>query len=74
MSLQVRRNDLIDLMIDAMRNADSDQKEEEESSQDQFDLDSKLAYTRKTTGLTGEKRELDELAIISNAFIILVAG
>ncbi len=69
---KTRRNDLIDMMIDALREDDADQIKDEDESQ--FDLDSKLAYTRKTTGLAGEKKELDEMSIIATALIILVAG
>ncbi len=62
-----RRNDLIDLMIDAMKD---DVKNEDNEEESQYDKDSKLNYG----GAKGKKQELDEELIVATAVIMLVAG
>jgi len=62
---KVRRNDLIDLMMDAMKN--EEMKESSIGEEEQFDQDSKLAHARTT-------KEHDEMTLVATAFIMLVAG
>ena len=61
---EVRKNDLIDLMLDAM---DGEKEEELEQGVDQYDRDMKL--THKANG-----RSLDEISFIGTAMVFLVAG
>lgn len=69
LSSQVKRNDLLDLMIDALKqDADILKKEDNEHKEDQFEADSKLDHKRKG------KKELDEILIIATAMVMLVAG
>ena len=65
---KIRRNDLVDLMLDAIK-GDLDQEEENEDNDDQFDIDAQL------TNDSGKKGgEFDELVIVATAIILLVAG
>ena len=61
------RNDLIDMMIKAMKEETSEK--EEEKSRDQFDLDSELQNHQKT-----KKKEFDEVTIVATAMLMLIAG
>ena len=61
---KVRKNDLIDLMLDAM---EGEKEEELEQGEDQYDRDMKL--THKANG-----RSLDEISFIGTAMVFLVAG
>lgn len=58
-----RRNDLIDLMLDCI-NEEEEIKDEEEDEQYHQDM----KFTHK------KKKKLDELAIVSNAILLLVVG
>ena len=60
----VRRNDLIDMMLDCIKEEAGGEEEEEET--EQYHRDMKLQHKK------GKK--LDELAIVSNAIILLVVG
>jgi cytochrome P450 len=61
------RNDLIDMMLKAMKDeigeTDSDEIKE------QFDLDSELKNHQKT-----KRKELDEITIVATAMLMLIAG
>ena len=61
------RNDLIDMMLKAMKDEIDDLENNE--SKEQFDLDSELKNHQKT-----KKKEFDELTIVATAMIMLVAG
>jgi cytochrome P450 len=61
-----RRNDLIDMMIDAMREPTATAATTEDKP-DQFDKDASLDHT-------APKRDFDELTIVSTALVLLVAG
>ena len=60
----IRRNDLIDMMLDCIKEEDVAEEEEEET--EQYHQDMKLQHKNV--------RKLDELAIVSNAIILLVVG
>ena len=59
-----RRNDLIDLMMDAIK---GDIKHDELGNQDQFEKDAKLDHVPK-------KGEFDEMVIVATAIVLMVAG
>merc|ERR1712130_803880 len=59
-----RKNDLIDLMLDAMEGV---KEEEQEEKEDQYEKDMKL--THKANG-----KNLDEMSFIGTAMVFLVAG
>ena len=59
-----RKNDLIDLMLDAMEGL---KEEEQEENEDQYEKDMKL--THKANG-----KNLDEMSFIGTAMVFLVAG
>ena len=61
----VRRNDMIDLMIDAMKGEDKDQDPLES---DQFDKDAKL------DGKIVKSAQIDEIKIIATSIVFLFAG
>ena len=61
----VRRNDMIDLMIDAMKGEDEDQGHLES---DQFDKDAKL------TERVVKSTQVDEIKIIATSIVFLFAG
>jgi hypothetical protein len=61
------RNDLIDLMIKAMK--EDITEKEDEKNKDQFDLDSELTNHRKS-----KKKEFDEVTIVATAMLMLIAG
>ena len=63
---KTRRNDLVDLMLDAIK-GDLDH-EEEQNEDNQFDIDAQLKHD------AGKKHEFDELVIVATAIILLVAG
>lgn len=62
---EVRRNDLIDMMMDAIKGDMNDEKEEEG---EQFEKDAKLEAR------PFKKVALDEEAIVATALVIMVAG
>jgi cytochrome P450 family 6 len=59
-----RRNDLVDLMVDAIKGEIAEDKEHEDN---QFEKDAKLNHQTK-------KGEFDELTIVASAIVFLVAG
>jgi hypothetical protein len=61
------RNDLIDMMLKAMKGEISDL--EDKTSKEQFDLDSELKNHQKA-----KKKEFDEMTIVATAMIMLIAG
>jgi len=61
------RNDLIDMMVKAMK--DEITEHEEDKNKEQFDLDSELQNHQKT-----KKKDLDELTIVATAMLMLIAG
>ena len=61
---KTKRNDLIDMMLDAIK---GELTEEHDPEADQYEQDSKLSH--KT-----EKHDFDELIIVATAIVILVAG
>ena len=63
-SSKERKNDLIDLMLDAMEGVKDEEQEEKE---DQYEKDMKL--THKANG-----KNLDEMSFIGTAMVFLVAG
>nr|APH81390.1 cytochrome P450 CYP3026B2 [Tigriopus kingsejongensis] len=63
---QTRKNDLIDLMIDAI-NETNPENIEDIHSQEQYEIDSNLEHK-------AQKDKLDELIIVSTALIIMAAG
>jgi len=60
-----RRNDLVDLMLDAIKGELKDDEEVHEDNQ--FEKDAKLNHVAK-------KGEFDELVIVATAIVLLVAG
>lgn len=66
-----RRNDLIDLMIDCMKNtADTTEDDKGNEAEDQYEADMKLDHDKKST----DKEMFDEDTIVSTAMVLLVAG
>ena len=61
-----RKNDLIDMMLDAMK-SDVTHEDVEEDDQSQYDKDMKFAHEKK-------QKELSEDVIVATAIILLVAG
>lgn len=59
-----RRNDLVDLMMDAIK---GDIEHDKDGEDDQFEKDAKLNHVSK-------RDEFDELTIVATAIVILVAG
>jgi cytochrome P450 family 6 len=59
-----RRNDLVDLMVDAIKGEVTEDKEHEDN---QFEKDAKLNHQTK-------KGEFDELTIIATSIVLMVAG
>ena len=64
---KIRRNDLVDLMLDAIK-GDLDQ-EDQNKDNDQFDIDAQLKHDSNKKG-----GEFDELVVVATAIILLVAG
>ena len=58
-----RKNDLIDLMLDAIKEEHQDQEDGEE---EQYEKDMKLNHKRK--------KEIDEFDIVATALVLLIAG
>nr|AIL94151.1 cytochrome P450 CYP3026A3 [Tigriopus japonicus] len=65
MKTKTRRNDLVDLMIDAMK-ADTP-PEEDKDTEGQFDQDAKLNHKVVS-------KQMDEITMVATALVILVAG
>ena len=63
-----RKNDLIDLMLDAIKENKTVVEGAETEELDQYDTDMKLNHKRKG------KHQLEELHVVSTALILLVAG
>ena len=61
--LNIRRNDLIDMMMDAVK---GDLVEDKDGDEDQYHNDAKLSHK--------VSKELDEMSIVSTALVILIAG
>jgi len=63
-----RRNDMIDMMVDAMKQIamDKEQKEQDGTEQEQFEQDMKFSHK--------QKRKLTEQDIISNLIVLLIVG
>ena len=59
-----RRNDLVDLMLDAIK---GDLKADVDHNENQFEKDAKLKHS-------ANKRNFDELEIVATAMVLLVAG
>ena len=64
---KIRRNDLVDLMLDAIK-GDLDQEDQNEDN-DQFEIDAQLKHNSVKKG-----GEFDELVVVATAIILLVAG
>lgn len=62
-----KRNDMVDFMIDCIKNDGSMEKEEKE--QDQFHKDMELKDAKKSKGM-----KLDEDMVVATALLILIAG
>ena len=62
-----RRNDMIDLMIDCMKNPDN-AASKENIEEDQYEKDMKLSHVRKS------KEMFDEDTVVATAMVMLVAG
>ena len=65
------RNDLIDLMIKAMKDEDDagNTNDDDDANKEQFDLDAELQNRKKI-----KRKELDELTIMGTAMLMLVVG
>ena len=63
---KTRRNDLIDMMVDAIK---GDIQHDQDSFEDQFEKDAKIK-----THAASKKGDFDEITIVATAFVILVAG
>lgn len=63
-----RRNDLIDLMIDAMKDPEAVAAAAEAEDLDQFEKDAQLV------GHKAKKKEFDLISLVATAIIMLVAG
>ena len=61
---KTRRNDLIDMLSDAMK---GDLKQEEETNLDQFDQDTKLKDHI-------QKKDYDEFSIVATVIVLLISG
>ena len=61
---KIRRNDMVDLMLDAIK---GELKHDEEQEMEQFEKDSKLNHVVK-------KGDFDELVIVATALVLMVAG
>jgi len=64
---QERKNDLVDLMMDCIKEESKCDEQEDEDAENQYENDMKLTHTKK-------KKQLDELVIVATAMILLVAG
>jgi len=62
-----RKNDLIDLMLDCIKD-ETTEVEEDNDALDQYEQDMKLKHQKKS------KHQLDELDVVSTALVMLVAG
>ena len=60
----MKRNDLIDMMLDAMKNPYQSAQDEEVT--DQYEQDAKFEYKHK--------KELDTMTLVATALVMLVAG
>ncbi len=69
-----RRNDLIDMMMDAMSWELKDELSLNEHSQDQFEKDSQLQHDKAGKANVFETVEDEELAMVATAMNMLVAG
>ena len=63
------RNDLIDLMIKAMKNDGNAAKDDDDATKEQFEIDAELQNRQKL-----KKKELDEATIVATAMLMLIAG
>ena len=63
---KVRRNDIIDLMLDCLKENASEENEVEDNN-NQFDKDQKFAHNKK-------KAEISEDEVVATALVMLVAG
>jgi len=66
--IEERKNDLIDLMLDAIKEDKTVVEGTETEELDQYEADMKLNHKRKG------KHQLEELHVVSTALILLVAG
>jgi len=64
-----RRNDMVDMMLDAIRKDKSNTEETEHNNheEEQFEKDSKLTNVKKKT-------DIDEANIVATAMVLLIAG
>ncbi len=69
-----RRNDLIDMMLDAMSGELKDELALNEHSQDQFEKDSQLKHDKVNKANIFKTAQDEELAMVATAMIMLVAG
>ncbi len=69
-----RRNDLIDMMMDAMSSELKDELALNEHSQDQFEKDSQLQHDKAGKANVFKTVEDEELAMVATAMNMLVAG
>jgi len=63
---QERKNDLVDLMLDCMK--DDTQADAAEEPADQYEKDMKLTDNKKS------KQKMDEITVVATALVLLVAG
>merc|ERR1712106_1252130 len=63
---QERKNDLVDLMLDCMK--DGTQADTAEEPADQYEKDMKLTDNKKS------KQNMDEITVVATALVLLVAG
>jgi len=71
--LYFRRNDLIDLMMDALKQDLKYDINDNEHMDDQFEKDSELKNIQNITN-SGTNEEEDELNLVATAVLIMVAG
>ena len=64
---KTRRNDLVDMMVEAMASANNDEAEQEEDDTDQYAKDAQMSHKVN-------KKNLDEYTIVATAMVMLVAG
>ena len=63
-----KRNDMVDLMVEAIKNEGSNKSEKNEHEHEQFEKDQKFDHRGN------KEKDIDELTVVATATVILVAG
>jgi len=63
-----RKNDLVDLMLDCIKEESTNMVDEDEENAEQYEKDMKLSHSKKS------KHNIDETTVVATALVLLVAG